>query len=502
MLRHRPGPVALLAAAAIMPAALLETLGSSTVPVGGLEHLVAGGVTALVAAVASGSLTATAVRRRDAQTALLGTAFSTMTSMLAVHALATPGVLFGMNGVVALAGGLSLPAGAGVLALSALPGLRSTRRMGRLLALQAALAAGVAGLGAGGPAPRRMGRLLALQAALAAGVAGLGAVGLAWPALVPAVPTTGSRAALTLMAVGLALFALLANRALRTYALTRRADDLVVAVGCAWLAVASIATLTRAPGTAGFYLGHLLEVSGVLLLGVPVALDLRRGAASRPLVGDLTAAEVVAAEEAYLGARVRALMVRLADHDGSTEGHSRRVALLAVQVGETLGLAPATLRHLAVGGLLHDIGKLAVSGEILRKPGKLTDAEYDAVKRHPAAGVELLRELGGFPAGVHALVGEHHERLDGGGYPLGRTGAELEIGPRILAACDVYDALVSDRVYREAWTAERALSLLREQAASAFDAACVESLARVVGLAPVAAPAVAHGLGAPVIRLA
>src|SRR3954447_26720329 len=482
MLRHRPGPIALLAAAAILPAALLETLGSSTVPVGGLEHLLVVGVTALVAAIAAGHLTATAVRRRDAQTALLGTAFSTMTSMLAVRALATPSVIFGMNGVAALAGGLSLRAGAGVLALSALPGLRSTRRMGRLLAL---------------------------QAALAAGVVGLGAVGLAWPALVPAVPASGGRAALTLMAVGLALFALLANRALRTYALTRRADDLVVAVGCAWLGVASIATLSRAPGTAGFYLGHLLEVSGVLLLGVPVALDLRRGAASRPLVGDLRAAEVVAAEEAYLGARVRALMVRLADHDGSTEGHSRRVALLAVQVGETPGLAPATARppavrglppatlpHLAVCGLLHDIGKLAVPGEILRKPGKLTDAEYDAVKRHPAAGVALLRELGGFPAAVHALVGEHHERLDGGGYPLGRTGAELEIGPRILAACDVYDALVSDRVYREAWTAERALSLLRDQAGSAFDAACVESLARVVGLAPVAAPEAARAVGA------
>src|SRR5919202_1795694 len=421
MFRHRPGPVALLAAAAILPASLLETLGSSTVPVGGLEHLLVVGVTALVAAIASGHLTATAVRRRDAQTALLGTAFSTMTSMLAVHALSTPGVLVGPNGVVALAGGLSLPAGAAVL---------------------------------------------------------------------------------TLMAVGVALFALLANRAMRTFALTRRADDLVVAVGCAWLAVASVATLTRAPGTAAFYLGHFLEVSGVLLLGVPVALDLRRGAASRPLVGDLSAADVVAAEEAYVGARVRALMVRLAAHDGSTEGHSRRVALLAVQVGEALGLPPATLRHLAVGGLLHDIGKLSVSGAILRKPGKLTDAEYDAAKTHPAAGVELIRELGRYTAPLHALVGEHHERLDGAGYPRGLAAADLEIGPRILAACDVYDALVSDRVYREAWTPERALGLLREQTGTAFDGACVESLARVVGLAPAVAPAAARAVGAPAIRLA
>src|SRR4029079_1818062 len=107
----------------------------------------------------------------------------------------------------------------------------------------------------------------------------------------------------------------------------------------------------------------------------------RRGA-SRPLVGDLTAAEVVASEEAYIGPRVRSLMVRLGAHDGSTEGHSRRVALLAVQVGEALALPPATLRHLAVGGLLHDIGKLSVGGAILRKPGALTDAANTEAKLH------------------------------------------------------------------------------------------------------------------------
>jgi HD-GYP domain-containing protein (c-di-GMP phosphodiesterase class II) len=379
-----------------------------------------------------------------------------------------------------VAGGLSLPAGAAVLSLTALPAVRATRRM----------------------AP-----LLALQGALALGIVALGAAGLLWPALVPTVPQAGSDEAHVLLAVGVALFALLANRAMRTYALTRRAADLAVAVGCAWLAMASIATLRNAPGTAAFYLGHLLEFSGVLLLGVPVALDVRRSAASRPLVGDLSAAEVVASEEAYLGARVRALMVRLAEHDGSTEGHARRVALLAVQVGEALGLPAATLRHLAVGGLLHDIGKLSVAGAILRKPGKLTDAEYAEVKRHPDAGVRLLRELGGYPAAVHSLVGEHHERLDGAGYPRGRTGAELAIGPRILAACDVYDALVSDRVYREAWTPERALALLRSEAGAAFDPACVESLARVVGLAPEPQPATAAARGgaaqgAPAVRIA
>jgi putative nucleotidyltransferase with HDIG domain len=185
-------------------------------------------------------------------------------------------------------------------------------------------------------------------------------------------------------------------------------------------------------------------------------------------------------------------MLRLGEHDGSTEGHSRRVALLAVQLGEALNLPPATLRHLAVGGLLHDIGKLSVSGGILRKPGSLSDAEYEEVKRHPEAGERLLRELGGFSPEVLALVAAHHERLDGKGYPHKLAGPELGIGPRILAVCDVYDALVSDRVYREAWTRERALELLRKDTGSAFDGRCVWALQRVLG-AEIPAPAGVRG---------
>ena len=100
---------------------MLEAFGAANVAIGGTGHFVLVAIAALVAAFASAGLTAAAVRRRDGQTALLGTAFSTMTAMLAVHGLATPGVLVGPNGVVALAGGLSLPAGAAVLALTALP---------------------------------------------------------------------------------------------------------------------------------------------------------------------------------------------------------------------------------------------------------------------------------------------------------------------------------------------------------------------------------------------
>lgn len=190
--------------------------------------------------------------------------------------------------------------------------------------------------------------------------------------------------------------------------------------------------------------------------------------------------ELVAAEEAYLGSHVRALTVRLAEKDASTEEHTRRVALRAVQVGEELGLSPMRLRNLAAGGLLHDMGKLSVPEEILRKPLALSDEEFAVIKRHPEWGERLLRELRGFPTAVRMLVLNHHERLDGSGYPGGLAGKELDLETRILGVCDVYDALVSPRVYRPAWSEADALELLRSEVGTTFDGRCVGALEHVL----------------------
>jgi HD-GYP domain-containing protein (c-di-GMP phosphodiesterase class II) len=149
-------------------------------------------------------------------------------------------------------------------------------------------------------------------------------------------------------------------------------------------------------------------------------------------------------------------------------------------VGDELGLAPERLRTLAVGGLLHDIGKLSLPDEILKKPGALTASEFELVEEHPERGRRLLRELGGFDAGVLRLVRDHHERLDGSGYPNGARGDELDLDTRILMICDVYDALLSRRVYRDAWSHEQAVALLRGGAGSVFDPQCVDTLARVL----------------------
>jgi HD-GYP domain-containing protein (c-di-GMP phosphodiesterase class II) len=292
------------------------------------------------------------------------------------------------------------------------------------------------------------------------------------------------------------LLGALAIRAARTFLLTRRTADLVVVVGLLLLASALWGALTLTFTDLGWWLGHVAEFVGITLVGSSVAYDLYRAGQSRPLAGDLSASEMVAAEEAFLGARVRALMIRLAEKDGSTEEHTRRVAALAVAIGEEFGFTGARLRALAIGGLLHDIGKLSIPNAILQKPGALDDAEFAAIKRHPTYGHELLVELGGFNDTVAHLVLDHHERLDGTGYPRGLRANQLGLETRILAVCDVYDALVSPRVYRGAWTREGALELLRAETGTAFDADCVEALVQILPPDPADEPFVHVGTAA------
>ena len=308
----------------------------------------------------------------------------------------------------------------------------------------------------------------------------LGAVGMLVPSAVPNVPAPGSPAAVSALFIGLALFGLLAARALRTFLLTRRAADLVVAVGIVWLASALAPAMLLSFMQLGWWMGHGFELLGILVVAVPVALDLRRSAQSRPLVGDVCGADLVQAEEAFLGSHVRALTLSLARKDAYTEEHTRRVALRAVQVGEVLGLTGGRLRALATGALVHDIGKLSVPDAILQKPGPLTDEEFEVIKQHPEWGDRMLVDLG-FGEDVRHLVRSHHERLDGSGYPHGAEGSLISLDARILAVCDVYDALISTRVYRDAWTHERAVKLLHDESGSSFDGKCVTALERVLG---------------------
>jgi HD-GYP domain-containing protein (c-di-GMP phosphodiesterase class II) len=429
--------LALLGIGGIVPGTSLHFLAHHhSQSLGSSAHFIGVGVSALIASFAALALTLVGVRREDGRVVLIGSAFTVMAALLAIHGLATPGVVIGDNGVISLTGAATLPVGGGVLALSALPRLRR---------------------------PQGIRPLLILQAVALIGVLGLGIVGMAVPSLVPAVPAPASAPAIVALAVGVTFYAVLILRALKTYLLTQRTVDLAVVIGVAWR------------------LGHGFELAGIAIVGTAVAVDLHRSVQSRPLVGDLRAAELVAKEEAFLDGRVHGLLQRLAEKDESTEEHTRRVALRAVQLGEELGLPPRRLRALAIGGLLHDVGKLSVPERILQKPGALDEHEFAVIKRHPEWGLKLLKELGGFNPSAQELVHSHHERLDGKGYPRGLEAGSISLDTRILTVCDVYDALVSPRVYRAAWSHEAALQLLREESGSAFDDRCVAALEKVLG---------------------
>ncbi len=162
--------------------------------------------------------------------------------------------------------------------------------------------------------------------------------------------------------------------------------------------------------------------------------------------------------------------------DHGTLQHVQRVHSLARAVAQRLGLTGGDLEAVKIGAVLHDIGKLAVPDYILHKPGRLTDAEFRLVKHHAAAGEAILRPID-FGVPVASIIRHHHEKLDGTGYPDGLAGDEIALGARILAVIDVYDALVSDRPYRRAWTSERALAQLRQEAGTSFDPKVVEALA-------------------------
>lgn len=144
-------------------------------------------------------------------------------------------------------------------------------------------------------------------------------------------------------------------------------------------------------------------------------------------------------------------LVRLKDKDDYTYLHSVAVGTLMVALGRQLNLEPALRRDLGLAGLLHDLGKVGIPAEILNKPGRLTDAEFEIIKKHPVVGAALLAKVATIPALAVDVCRHHHERIDGHGYPDRLSGDALSLYARMGAICDVYDAITSARSYKAAW---------------------------------------------------
>jgi putative nucleotidyltransferase with HDIG domain len=162
-----------------------------------------------------------------------------------------------------------------------------------------------------------------------------------------------------------------------------------------------------------------------------------------------------------------------------TAGHSMRVTNMALKIGAALGLSPDKLDDLHRAALLHDIGKVGVPAAILDKPGALDDDEYALIKKHPSIGARILEPIASYKE-IIPMVLQHHERYDGKGYPGGISGDEIDIGARILAVADTFDAVTSDRPYRKGWTLERAIDLITEEASRQFDPDAVDAFLTVM----------------------
>jgi putative nucleotidyltransferase with HDIG domain len=159
--------------------------------------------------------------------------------------------------------------------------------------------------------------------------------------------------------------------------------------------------------------------------------------------------------------------------DMETEGHSRRVTDMTVSLARTLGMQGKKLIQVRRGALLHDIGKMAVPDDILQKPGSLDDREWQIMRQHPVYAYEMLKSIDYLYPALD-IPHCHHEKWDGSGYPRGLKGEQIPLAARIFAVVDVWDALTSDRPYREAWPEQKALNHIRQQAGKHFDPQVVD----------------------------
>ncbi|MFN4191178.1 MAG: HD-GYP domain-containing protein, partial [Pseudothermotoga sp.] len=159
--------------------------------------------------------------------------------------------------------------------------------------------------------------------------------------------------------------------------------------------------------------------------------------------------------------------------DKETEGHSERVTELTLKMARKMGIKDEELIHIKRGALLHDIGKMGVPDNILLKPGKLTDEEWELMKKHPFYAYQMLSRIEYLRPAVE-IPYCHHERWDGTGYPRGLKGKEIPLSARIFAIVDVYDALTSDRPYRKAWSKEEAIQYIKDEKGKQFDPKVVD----------------------------
>lgn len=177
-------------------------------------------------------------------------------------------------------------------------------------------------------------------------------------------------------------------------------------------------------------------------------------------------------------------ILHISSVDQYTYRHSVDVAVLSMMIGQELGYDYKTVKHLGLGGLLHDIGKAHVDGQVLTKDAALTPDEWLEMKKHPLYGYNAIRDVLSIHGYVKQIVLQHHERLDGSGYPYGLSGDEINLLTRIVAVSDIFNALGSNRSYRQAMSPDKIIDILYSEAIYKLDKNVIQTLLKVVHVYP------------------
>lgn len=419
-----------------------------------VEHFYVVSATSLVATIVGAAVGISGSRQRNLQVVYVALAFISLASLFFVHGLATPGILMPFTRLVGVAAQLSVFLMAIWLWLSSLP---SNNRFSSWLGNHVNILLIAWTL------------LLLLMAVLA----------LADPSIVDPLPIDQNPLRWFVASITVLLSSLASYRFWQSYRYSKFPFQITLAYSAGWIAVSQVIISTSAVFFLSWWIYHFLLLLAVFLPILGLLAQYSRGDSLVLSMRGLFALDPIERLEAGISPSVKALITATEARDPYTAGHSERVALGAIKLATALGLNPEDLRVLAQGGLVHDIGKLQVPDNILNKPGKLSNEERRIIQEHTINGYELCARLG-FMKPELEVVRYHHERIDGKGYPDGLDHEEIPMLVRILSIVDVFDALTTERSYREAWSQTEALNYLKENKGLQFDSGFVDTWVEII----------------------
>ncbi|TAK70956.1 MAG: HD domain-containing protein [Dehalococcoidia bacterium] len=420
------------------------------------EHFWIVGGTSLAALLACTVVVASARSLRETRLLFLALAFVSIAGIFSVHGLMTPGMIADeFYASVPVSAWLSVMAGAIFVALSALEMPRAIDR-----------------------AIRQFGAVIFAWAVI--GIATYIVLSIEVNEWLNGVPTDEREVQYAFTAAAMLLFAFAIYRYAQAYLFARLPSQAAMVVALALLFQVPPILLWGPVWHVSWWVYHATYAAAFAVLFAGWAIEARRAGSLRVIADALSMRDALAQLNRGLHTHVLELVDAIEAKDVSTLGHVTRVSAYALGIGKQMGLPAHELRSLVLAAQMHDVGKIGTPDAILRKPGRLDEAEFAEVKRHAprggriALGVPALRQ-------VAPVIRAHHERMQGQGYPDGLAGDEIPLHARIIAVADTYDALTSDRPYRHALTHDDAIAEVRRVTGAEFDPRCVAAFLASIG---------------------